>query len=780
MKNLLIITLLTFVSSIAQAQLNAGDIAFIQYNADGTDDFAFVTLVDIPASEVIFFTDNEENSLTGGEGTIEWTAPAGGVACGTIVTITTAPSATTGSVSETNDVNFASGGDAILAYQGSAGTPTHIAALSNDGGSWGGAADGNLPGGLTDGTDAVALVEIDNAIYNGTTTIGTRAALLSAINDPTNWGGSNTVNQTFVGSFTVTDCAVTTDITTGAITGAPFNVACGAGTNGTGSIAFTSTGTFNVGNTYTAQISDASGSFASPTDIGTLASTANSGSISISIPSTFNTGSGYLIRIIANDPATTGSNSSAFIITQTDPCGITTGAITTAPFSVACNAATTATGSIAFTSSGTFNGGNVYTAQLSDASGSFASPVNIGTLSSTANSGSISITIPASTETGSGYVIRVISSDPVYTGSNSSAFTINQTDPCTTLPGCVLGGGIYLSAVLVDPNGTNNYDTDSDGSADSDDEFFQLTNSSGSTIDVGGWTFFDDDLSWNFTFPTPTNIAAGGTLNVVYSFDGGLPPAGTIDNGLGGSGALNNGGDDYFISTGSEYCEFCYGSASCDGTLAPGGTDNGNFTLVEQDGCPTVWNSVTGMYEVDCLSSPLPVELIFFNAVNDGDRVLATWSTASERDNDYFRLEKGNGETGWQTVATVKGAGNTTETTSYQLIDENPIEGASFYRLTQTDLNGQSETFPLVAIQRFSDFKVYPNPAGATVHFSGESISGTTIVIQDNTGQTVTSLEVSKGQKEISFETLHLANGLYSVSLYKNGGNIAFKKLIIN
>lgn len=100
---------------------------------------------------------------------------------------------------------------------------------------------------------------------------------------------------------------------------------------------------------------------------------------------------------------------------------ITTGTITGAPF---CSGATF---NVPFTSTGTFSAGNVYTVQLSDASGSFASPTNIGTLSSTANSGTISCTIPGATPTGSGYVVRVVSSNPAVNGSNSSAFTINST-----------------------------------------------------------------------------------------------------------------------------------------------------------------------------------------------------------------------------------------------------------------------------------------------------------------------------------------------------------------
>jgi uncharacterized delta-60 repeat protein len=85
---------------------------------------------------------------------------------------------------------------------------------------------------------------------------------------------------------------------------------------------------------------------------------------------------------------------------------------------------TSATVSIPYTASGTFDAGNVFTAQISDASGSFASPVTIGTVAST-GSGSISVTLPASS--GSGYRFRINSSAPASTGvNNGSNITIGS------------------------------------------------------------------------------------------------------------------------------------------------------------------------------------------------------------------------------------------------------------------------------------------------------------------------------------------------------------------
>lgn len=88
-----------------------------------------------------------------------------------------------------------------------------------------------------------------------------------------------------------------------------------------------------------------------------------------------------------------------------------------------------------FTSSGTFTS-NTYTAELSDASGSFSSPQSIGTLSSNANSGTISATIPTTPTLtyGTGYKIRVTASSPTTTGTASTVFTINRLATINTQP----------------------------------------------------------------------------------------------------------------------------------------------------------------------------------------------------------------------------------------------------------------------------------------------------------------------------------------------------------
>ncbi len=98
------------------------------------------------------------------------------------------------------------------------------------------------------------------------------------------------------------------------------------------SVPFTANGTFNAGNTFTAQLSNSAGSFVSPVVIGTLSGT-TSGVINANIPLGTAIGSNYQIRVVANSPNTTGTPS----IITIEVAGAPTAAISNASSSSVCS-----------------------------------------------------------------------------------------------------------------------------------------------------------------------------------------------------------------------------------------------------------------------------------------------------------------------------------------------------------------------------------------------------------------------------------------------------------
>lgn len=129
--------------------------------------------------------------------------------------------------------------------------------------------------------------------------------------------------------------------------------------------------------------------------------------------------------IIAGELTTYNGTARNFIARLTGPDNIKTAAVTVGNF---CQDRQVA---VPFTLTGNVNAGNVFTAQLSDAAGSFSAPVAIGTLSGTA-SGTINATLPATLATGTDYRIRVVSSTPVITGGDNGAdLSITNITPVT-------------------------------------------------------------------------------------------------------------------------------------------------------------------------------------------------------------------------------------------------------------------------------------------------------------------------------------------------------------
>lgn len=79
-----------------------------------------------------------------------------------------------------------------------------------------------------------------------------------------------------------------------------------------------------------------------------------------------------------------------------------------------------------------FNSGNIFTAQLSDGNGSFANPINIGTRSDR-DEGTIQLSIPTNIASGTGYRVRVISSNPATVGPNNGTdISIQSVDLAPT------------------------------------------------------------------------------------------------------------------------------------------------------------------------------------------------------------------------------------------------------------------------------------------------------------------------------------------------------------
>jgi hypothetical protein len=189
---------------------------------------------------------------------------------------------------------------------------------------------------------------------------------------------------------------------------------------------------------------------------------------------------------------------------------------------------------------------------------------------------------------------------------------------------------------------------------------------------------------------------------------------------------------------------------------------------------------------INNITNPLPIELLSFTAKADDDVVLVDWQTATETNNDYFIIERSKDGITSERIGIVQGAGNSNKVLDYEFVDQNPYSGVSYYRLTQVDYDGQSETFDWVAVNREveneASVNIYPNPlSSGSLNIQFDNYHGQTeIVIFDLSGR-----RVYRDMKQIDSASqnfllaLNLPKGMYSVQIISEN-KIQIKKLIIN
>ena len=92
-----------------------------------------------------------------------------------------------------------------------------------------------------------------------------------------------------------------------------------------------------------------------------------------------------------------------------------------------------------------------------------------------------------------------------------------------------------------------------------------------------------------------------------------------------------------------------------------------------------------------------------------GNKVMLTWTTATEINNDFFTVERTLDGIAFEEVIEMPGAGNSFTPLTYIDYDENPLPGMSYYRLKQTDYDGQFEYSSLVELDNdyISDVTLY-------------------------------------------------------------------------
>ena len=185
-------------------------------------------------------------------------------------------------------------------------------------------------------------------------------------------------------------------------------------------------------------------------------------------------------------------------------------------------------------------------------------------------------------------------------------------------------------------------------------------------------------------------------------------------------------------------------------------------------------------------TNTLAVELIYFTGEVMEDKVLLSWQTAAEINNEKFIVEKSFDANNWFQIGEVKGAGNSANILNYSFVDDALIVATQYYRLTQIDFDGTKETFKIIDVSKAAtapfEINVFPNPMKeeVKVSFYAEKQGYSRFRIYAENGQEIYAALVGtlQGENSFSFNTSHLEGGIYIFKIEKENGVIISLKVV--
>lgn len=167
--------------------------------------------------------------------------------------------------------------------------------------------------------------------------------------------------------------------------------------------------------------------------------------------------------------------------------------------------------------------------------------------------------------------------------------------------------------------------------------------------------------------------------------------------------------------------------------------------------------------------STLPVELLSFTAIKQGNQAKLAWVTVTETNNAGFEILRSPDGQAWSKIGYVPGAGNSNIEKDYEFHDMSPLRGNNYYRIRMVDTDNNFTYSDIRALQFAGPTRVYPVPSRDKVLIESSDPVVTEMVAQlcDLQGKILRSILITSRQQEISLEGL--AAGIYILKMPDGG-----------
>ncbi|MBL4657510.1 MAG: T9SS type A sorting domain-containing protein, partial [Flavobacteriales bacterium] len=188
------------------------------------------------------------------------------------------------------------------------------------------------------------------------------------------------------------------------------------------------------------------------------------------------------------------------------------------------------------------------------------------------------------------------------------------------------------------------------------------------------------------------------------------------------------------------------------------------------------------------LGAVLPIQLLYFDAAynSESKEVDLIWATVSETNNEFFTLERSINGHDFQKIIHQPGAGTSNILLEYEDVDQFPIEGLNYYRLKQTDYDGQFEYSDIIAVNvmAIEHLKLWPNPANDFVEISfgtevmqsmQNNFTNCLVKIYNSQGQLLYDQYHGTGIAKLKIDVAELSSGLHIVAVTVEGQTFQVK-----
>lgn len=165
----------------------------------------------------------------------------------------------------------------------------------------------------------------------------------------------------------------------------------------------------------------------------------------------------------------------------------------------------------------------------------------------------------------------------------------------------------------------------------------------------------------------------------------------------------------------------------------------------------------------------LSIDLLHFDVMMAENFNKIYWATSSERDNNYFIVERSYDGKNFESIGKVDGAGNSTDVLNYSFIDYNMKSGVVYYRLKQVDFDGSTDKSKIISVERNAEnqLSVFPNPVNdvLTIELTVTSVMENNVIeITGVDGALIKEITLqNSGFQKIEIPVNELASGVYFI-----------------